>query len=57
MGTANWEEMIKNGYVDGSRPGAPVTREEVAVMMNRLRKNFLTLIVGCNEQISEVKSN
>lgn len=52
---ANWEEMIKNGYVDGSRPGAPVTREEVAVMMNRLRKNFLTLIVGCNEQISEVK--
>ena len=39
-GTANWEEMIKNGYVDGSRPGAPVTREEVAVMMNRLRKNF-----------------
>lgn len=50
-----WGEMQKNGYVDGSRPGAPVTREEVAVIMNRLRKNFLALIAGSNERIGEVE--
>ncbi|MGG1878121.1 N-acetylmuramoyl-L-alanine amidase [Paenibacillus cisolokensis] len=50
-----WEEMTKNGYVDGSRPGAPVTREENAVMMNRLRKNLLQLIAGNREQLAEME--
>lgn len=50
-----WEEMNKNGYVDGSRPGAPVTREEVAIMMDRMRKNFLTFIAGSNKRINEVE--
>lgn len=50
-----WEEMKKNGYVDGSRPGAQITREEAAVIFNRMRKNFLTLIAGSNERIGEVE--
>lgn len=33
-----WAEMTKNGYYDGSRPGATQTREEAAVVMYRLRK-------------------
>ncbi|KAF6582775.1 glycoside hydrolase family 25 protein [Paenibacillus sp. EKM211P] len=36
-----WKEMTQNGYFDGTRPGAPITREEVAVALNRLRKNIL----------------
>lgn len=40
----DWEEAIANGYFDGSRPGAPITREEAAVVINRLRQNFFELI-------------
>lgn len=40
----DWEEAVANGYFDGSRPGAPLTREEAAVVVNRLRRNFLKLI-------------
>lgn len=47
--------MWRNNYVDGNRPGAPVTREEVVIMMNRMRKNFLTLIVGSNERVGEIE--
>lgn len=36
-----WKEMTDNGYFDGSRPGAPFTREEAAVVLNRFRKNIL----------------
>lgn len=50
-----WGEMQKNGYVDGSRPGAPVTREEQVVMMYRLRKNFLKLIGGNTVRIAELE--
>ncbi|MFD3258219.1 N-acetylmuramoyl-L-alanine amidase [Paenibacillus lentus] len=41
-----WEEMQKNGYYDGKRPGAAITREESAIVLNRLRKNILDLIAG-----------
>ena len=37
----DWEEAKANGYVDGTRPGAPITREEVAIVINRLRKNLI----------------
>ncbi|GIO57933.1 glycoside hydrolase family protein [Paenibacillus cineris] len=37
----DWEEATANGYVDGTRPGAPITREEMAIVINRLRKSFL----------------
>ena len=40
----DWEEARVNGYFDGSRPGAPITREEAAIVVNRLRKNILELI-------------
>lgn len=38
---AAWEEMTENGYFDGKRPGALMTREEVAIVLNRFRKNVL----------------
>ncbi|PAD73657.1 N-acetylmuramoyl-L-alanine amidase [Paenibacillus campinasensis] len=31
-----WEAATKNGYFDGTRPGAPITREEAAVLIMRL---------------------
>ncbi|MCC3381085.1 glycoside hydrolase family 25 protein [Paenibacillus farraposensis] len=36
-----WAEMTENGYFDGTRPGAPITREEAAAALSRLRKNIL----------------
>lgn len=35
-----WEEMTKEGYFDGKRPGAPITREEAAVLIYRLKKQI-----------------
>lgn len=40
----DWEEMQANGYLDGTRPHDPMTRQEYAVANNRLRKNLLELI-------------
>lgn len=37
----DWKEATENGYFDGTRPGEPITREEAAVVINRLRKNLL----------------
>lgn len=31
-----WEEMTKEGYFDGNRPGASITREEMAIVISRL---------------------
>lgn len=36
----DWEEATVNGYFDGTRPGDNMTREEMAVVVNRLRKNL-----------------
>ena len=52
---AAWEEATANGYFDGSRPGAPVTREEMAIVVNRLRRNFLALIGGNTDRIVELE--
>ncbi|WP_366294481.1 glycoside hydrolase family 25 protein [Paenibacillus sp. AN1007] len=61
---ASWEEMTKNGYYDGTRPGAMITREESAAVMNRLRKNFLKLIavvkgdvVNLDEQLQKIEKS
>ncbi|WP_162009977.1 M23 family metallopeptidase [Paenibacillus xylanilyticus] len=43
---SSWKEAQVNGYFDGTRPGAPITREEAAIVINRLRRNFLALIAG-----------
>jgi N-acetylmuramoyl-L-alanine amidase len=40
----HWNEAVKNGYFDGTRPQEPTSREETAVVINRLRENFLNLI-------------
>ncbi|MFE8696468.1 N-acetylmuramoyl-L-alanine amidase [Cytobacillus sp. FJAT-53684] len=40
----DWKEASENGYFDGTRPGAPITREETAIVINRLRRNFIELI-------------
>lgn len=47
-----WKEMQDNGYFDGTRPGAGITREEAAMVISRMRKNFLTLIAGNKEAIA-----
>ncbi len=31
-----WEAATKKGYFDGTRPGAPITREEAAVLIMRM---------------------
>lgn len=51
---AAWAEVTANGYFDGTRPGAPITREETAIVINRLRKNFLKLIAGINSNVSDL---
>lgn len=40
----DWDEAVANGYFDGSRPGESITREESAIVVNRLRKTFIDLI-------------
>ncbi|NWL90433.1 hypothetical protein DMN77_23050 [Paenibacillus sp. 79R4] len=37
---AAWDEATANGYFDGTRPGAPITREEAAIVINRVVKNI-----------------
>ncbi|MNW07420.1 hypothetical protein D3C71_2040210 [compost metagenome] len=47
--------MQDNGYFDGTRPGAGITREEAAMVFSRMRKNFLTLIAGNKEAIAALE--
>lgn len=51
----DWVEAKANGYFDGSEPGAPITREQTAIVINRLRSNFLKLIAGNTARISELE--
>jgi lysozyme len=48
----DWAEAKANGYFDGKRPGAAITREETSIVINRLRSNFLKLIAGNTARIS-----
>lgn len=41
---AAWSEAVADGYFDGRRPGAPMTREEAAILVQRLRKEWATLL-------------
>ncbi|MGX1832383.1 N-acetylmuramoyl-L-alanine amidase [Paenibacillus taichungensis] len=36
---ATWAELTQKGYFDGKRPGATVTREELAVIVSRIVKS------------------
>ncbi|GIO34333.1 MULTISPECIES: glycoside hydrolase family 25 protein [Paenibacillus] len=51
-----WDTMTKNGYVDGTRPGDTMTREEGAVILNRLRTNLLMLIAGNKQDIKDLEA-
>ncbi|MDR0271003.1 glycoside hydrolase family 25 protein [Paenibacillus sp.] len=51
----DWDEATENGYFDGTHPGATMTREESAIVFNRLRKNFLVLIGGNTERITALE--
>lgn len=51
----DWEEAQKNGYFDGKNPGAEMTREQTAIVVNRLRRNFLRLIAGNTARIDELE--
>lgn len=33
-----WQELTKKGFFDGTRPGAPITREEMAIVVGRVLK-------------------
>lgn len=50
----DWIEAKANGYFDGKRPGASITREETAIVVNKLRRNFLQLIAGNSAQIDQL---
>lgn len=50
----DWAEAKVNGYFDGKRPGAPITREETAIVINKLRRNFLQLIAGNSAQTDQL---
>ncbi|WP_082112527.1 N-acetylmuramoyl-L-alanine amidase [Paenibacillus sp. DMB20] len=41
---AAWENAVKNGFFDGKRPGASITREEAAVLVSRLQDHFSKLM-------------
>ncbi|MDQ0090196.1 lysozyme [Paenibacillus anaericanus] len=50
----DWIEAKANGYFDGKRPGAPITREETAIIVNKMRRNFLQLITGNTVKIDQL---
>ncbi|MCM3454086.1 glycoside hydrolase family 73 protein [Heyndrickxia oleronia] len=52
----DWKEATSNGYYDGTRPGANLTREESAIVINRLRNNFLKLIAKNKEDIQRLET-
>ncbi|WP_053178046.1 N-acetylmuramoyl-L-alanine amidase family protein [Peribacillus loiseleuriae] len=53
---SSWDEATSNGYFDGSRPGASITREESAIVVNRLRRNFLKLITENSDDIKALEA-
>jgi len=52
----NWDEAKVNGYFDGTRPLDNITRQESAVVVNRLRHNFLKLIHDQGETLEVIKN-
>lgn len=50
-----WKEATANGYFDGTRPKNPLTREEAAILINRLRSNILQLIAGNKERMDDLE--
>jgi len=46
----DWERAVLNGYFNDSRPGDTITREEAAVVTNRIIDNVREYIVGPLEE-------
>ena len=55
LGSKGWEEAQTNGYFDGIKPKEPLTREEAAIVINRLRSNFLQLVIGNKGKITDLE--
>lgn len=51
----DWEEAQANGYFDGSRPQSDLTRQEAAIVVNRIRHNFLDKINNLEARIQELE--
>jgi N-acetylmuramoyl-L-alanine amidase len=52
---SNWEEAVINGYFSNDRPRANITREETAIVVNRIRHNYNGLIADLREEIGELR--
>lgn len=52
---ASWIEAEKNGYFDGKRPHDYITREEAAIVVNRLRDNILELVYKHGHSIDAIE--
>ncbi|MFI2856051.1 N-acetylmuramoyl-L-alanine amidase [Paenibacillus sp. JSM ZJ436] len=46
---AAWDEAVRNGLFDGKRPGAPLTREEAAIVFNRLRNQLMAMLQSAKD--------
>ncbi|ANY72105.1 hypothetical protein BBD41_05595 [Paenibacillus ihbetae] len=52
---ASWREAVENGYLDDARPGAPMTREEAAVLVHRLLRELRQLIEDQERRIESLE--
>ncbi|MED1863207.1 N-acetylmuramoyl-L-alanine amidase [Fictibacillus nanhaiensis] len=50
-----WDEAKLNGYFDGTRPGDNITREETAVVMNRVRRNLKDVMAELDERLVKLE--
>lgn len=51
----DWEKAKAEGYFDGTRPGAPLTREEGAILLDRVLSNLLQIISAQRDRIDELE--
>lgn len=52
---ASWREAAENGYLDDARPGDPMTREEAAVLVNRLLRELRQRIEAQEKRIESLE--
>lgn len=51
----DWKLAVDNGYFSNENPQSPITREQFAIVINRLVKNFSILLKQDIKPIKEVK--
>lgn len=52
---ASWREAVENGLFDDARPGDPMTREEAAVLVNRLLRELRQRIEAQERRIESLE--